>query len=110
MTSRNALEVASAATATASYLSKFARAPSSVTVAQLQDFDEIIDVRSEDEYAEDHVPGAVNCPVLNNDERARVGTLYKQVSAFEAKKIGAALISANLPAGGKQRARRTASA
>ena len=96
MSSRNGLEVAAAAAATASQLPKFARAPSSVTVAQLQDFDEIIDVRSEDEYAEDHVPDAVNCPVLNNDERARVGTLYKQVSAFEAKKIGAALISANI--------------
>jgi tRNA 2-selenouridine synthase len=72
------------------------RRPASVTVAQLHEFDEIIDVRSEDEYAEDHVPGAVSCPVLNNDERARVGTLYKQVSSFEAKKTGAALISANI--------------
>lgn len=96
MSSRNGLDVAAAATATASHTPKLTRAPSSVTVAQLQDFDEIIDVRSEDEYAEDHVPGAVNCPVLKNDERARVGTLYKQVSAFEAKKIGAALISANI--------------
>ncbi|MGQ0750690.1 MAG: tRNA 2-selenouridine(34) synthase MnmH [Betaproteobacteria bacterium] len=96
MSSRNGLEVAAAATATASHAPKFTRGPSTVTVAQLQDFDEIIDVRSEYEYAEDHVPGAVNCPVLRNDERARVGTLYRQVSPFEAKKIGAALISANL--------------
>jgi tRNA 2-selenouridine synthase len=72
------------------------RGPVSVTVAQLHEFDEIIDVRSEDEYAEDHVPGAVSCPVLDNQERARVGTLYKQVSSFEAKKIGAALVSANI--------------
>jgi tRNA 2-selenouridine synthase len=70
--------------------------PAPVTVAHLAEFDEIIDVRSESEYAEDHIPGAVNCPVLDNEERARVGTLYKQVSAFEAKKIGAALVSRNI--------------
>ncbi len=67
-----------------------------VTVAQLKEFDEIIDVRSEDEFAEDHIPGAVNLPVLNNEERAHVGTIYKQVSSFDAKKIGAALVSANI--------------
>ena len=67
-----------------------------VTVAQLADFDEIIDTRSESEFAEDHIPGAVNYPVLNDDERARVGTLYKQVSAFDAKKLGAALVSRNI--------------
>ena len=62
----------------------------------LAGFDTIIDVRSEDEYAEDHVPGAISCPVLNNEERAEVGTIYKQVSPFDAKKIGAALVSANI--------------
>ncbi len=67
-----------------------------VTVAHLADFDEIIDTRSESEFAEDHVPGAVNYPVLNDAERARVGTLYKQVSAFDAKKLGAALVSRNI--------------
>lgn len=72
------------------------RGPALVTVAQLPEFDEIIDVRSEGEFAEDHVPGAVNYPVLNNAERARVGTIYKQRSSFEAKKIGAALVSANI--------------
>ena len=72
------------------------RGYSTVTVAQLSEFDEIIDVRSEAEFAEDHVPEALNCPVLNNAERARVGTLYKQVSAFDAKKVGAALVSANI--------------
>lgn len=75
---------------------KIARGPSVVTVAQLPDFDEIVDVRSEGEFAEDHIPGAVSCPVLTNEERARVGTIYKQVSSFEAKKIGAALVSANI--------------
>ena len=67
-----------------------------VNVAQLADFDEIIDVRSESEFAQDHIPGAVNCAVLNDSERARVGTLYKQVSAFDAKKLGAALVSRNI--------------
>ena len=72
------------------------RGPAPVTVAQLSEFDEIIDVRSEGEFAEDHIPGAISCPVLDNAQRARVGTIYKQVSSFEAKKIGAALISANI--------------
>ncbi len=67
-----------------------------VTVAQLGDFDEIIDTRSESEFAEDHIPGAVNCPVLTDEERVRVGTLYKQVSAFEAKKLGAVLVGRNI--------------
>jgi tRNA 2-selenouridine synthase len=72
------------------------REPAQATVAQLSGFDEVIDVRSEAEFAEDHVPGAINCPVLDNDERARVGTIYKQRSPFEARKIGAALASANI--------------
>lgn len=67
-----------------------------VTVAQLHEFDEILDVRTPAEYAEDHVPGAINLPVLSNEERARVGTLYKQVSPFEAKRVGAALIARNI--------------
>ena len=67
-----------------------------VNVAQLGEFDEIIDVRSPSEFAEDHVPGAVNCPVLDDAERARIGTLYKQVSPFEAKKAGAALVARNI--------------
>ena len=46
-------------------------------------FDVLIDVRSPAEYAEDHVPGALSAPVLDDDERAKVGTLYKQVSAFQ---------------------------
>ena len=66
------------------------------TVADLAEFDEIIDARSPSEFAEDHIPGAINLPVLSDDERARVGTVYKQVSSFEAKKIGAALVSRNI--------------
>ena len=67
-----------------------------VTVAQVGDFDAIIDARSPSEYAEDHLPHSLGMPVLSDEERARVGTLYKQVSAFEAKKLGAALVSRNI--------------
>ena len=66
------------------------------TVAQLSEFDEIMDVRTPSEFALDHVPGALNLPVLSDEERARVGTLYKQVSPFTARKVGAALVSANI--------------
>lgn len=59
------------------------------------DHDEIIDVRAPSEYAEDHLPGAINLPVLDDAERARVGTIYKQVSPFDARKIGAALVAKN---------------
>ena len=64
----------------------------------LDGFDTIIDARSEGEFALDHLPGAINCPVLNDEERVRVGTLYKQVGAFEAKKLGAALVARNIAA------------
>lgn len=57
--------------------------------------DDIIDVRSPSEYAEDHLPGAINLPVLDDEERARVGTIYKQVSPFDARKLGASLVAAN---------------
>lgn len=63
---------------------------------QLDQFDAIIDVRSPAEFAEDHIPGAINCPVLDNEERARVGALYAQVNAFEAKKVGAAIVARNI--------------
>lgn len=66
------------------------------TVAQLSQFDEIIDVRTPAEFAEDHVPGAINCPVMSDEERVRVGTLYKQVSPFEARKVGAAIAARNI--------------
>ena len=72
------------------------RYENSVGLAQLDDFDEVVDVRSPAEFALDHVPGAVNCPVLSNEERAQVGTIYKQISAFEARKIGAALVAKNV--------------
>lgn len=58
-------------------------------------FDEVIDVRSPAEYAEDHIPGAINLPVLSDEERARVGTIYVQDSPFKARKLGAALVARN---------------
>ncbi|OWU83280.1 tRNA 2-selenouridine synthase [Oceanicola sp. 22II-s10i] len=71
-----------------------------VTLTSISDlatlgFDDIIDVRAPAEYAEDHIPGAISLPVLDDEERARVGTIYKQVSPFDARKIGAALVSRN---------------
>ena len=65
-------------------------------LTELDRFDLIIDVRSPAEFALDHIPGAVNYPVLDNEERAKIGTLYKQVSPFAAKKLGAALVSRNI--------------
>ena len=62
----------------------------------LQKLDDIIDVRSPSEYEVDHIPGAINLPVLSDKEREMVGTIYKQNSKFEAKKLGAALISKNI--------------
>jgi len=70
--------------------------PIADVLPMLDSVDAIIDVRSESEFAEDHIPGAVNCPVLDNEQRARVGNLYKQVSPFDAKKIGAALVAHNI--------------
>ena len=64
--------------------------------AQLDDFDTIIDARSEDEFALDHLPGAVNWPTLDNEQRQEVGTLYKQVNPFEARKRGAAIAARNI--------------
>jgi tRNA 2-selenouridine synthase len=67
-----------------------------VDAAALARFDAVIDVRSPAEFAEDHVPGAINLPVLSNEERAIVGTIYVQQSRFEARRLGAALIARNV--------------
>ena len=58
--------------------------------------DEIIDVRSPSEFADDHIPGAINLPVFSDEERAHIGTIYKQDSPFKARREGAALVSANV--------------
>lgn len=70
--------------------------PRPVSVHELARFDTIIDARSPAEYAIDHLPGAINCPVLNDDERRIVGTIYVQQGAFEARRIGGAMVAANL--------------
>jgi len=59
-------------------------------------YDSIIDCRSPAEFAEDHIPGAISAPVLDDAERAAVGTIYKERSPFEAKKLGAALVAKNV--------------
>lgn len=69
---------------------------SPVRVADMRDFDTLIDARSPAEFALDHVPGAINCPVLDDEERRIVGTLYKQQGAFEARRVGGAMVAANL--------------
>lgn len=74
-----------------------ARRPAGIArVDQLYDFDDIIDTRSPAEFALDHVPGAINCPALDDAQRAEIGTLYKQVSPFVAKRRGAALVAINI--------------
>ncbi|MEP7300938.1 MAG: tRNA 2-selenouridine(34) synthase MnmH [Caldimonas sp.] len=65
---------------------------------RLDAFDTIVDARSESEYALDRLPGAVNWPALNDAERASIGTEYKQVSPFAARKRGAALVARNIAA------------
>ena len=65
-------------------------------MAHLGDYDAVVDARSESEFAEDRLPGAVNWPVLNDEERRLVGTEYKQVSAFDARKRGAVLVARNI--------------
>ena len=68
----------------------------SVDTAALAVFDDIIDVRSPSEFAEDHLPGAISLPVLTDAERAQVGTIYVQDSAFKARRLGAALVARNI--------------
>lgn len=75
-------------------------APVPVTLASLQDlhtspYDEILDVRSPSEFIEDHLPHAINLPVLSDEERATIGTIYVQESKFRARKMGAALVARN---------------
>ena len=72
--------------------------PAAEALTRLSSFDTIIDARTEDEYALDHLPGAVNWPSLHDEERVRVGTLYRQVNPFEARKLGAALVARNIAA------------
>jgi tRNA 2-selenouridine synthase len=72
------------------------RAQTRASVADFASFGDRIDVRSPAEFAEDHLPGAMNLPVLDDAERAHVGTTYMQVSAFDARKAGAAIVARNI--------------
>ena len=67
-----------------------------LSAAQLREFPDIVDARTPAEFAEDHLPGALNAPSLDDEERIRVGTIYKQQSAFEAKRVGAPLVAKNI--------------
>ena len=71
-------------------------APPRIPIEAIGAYPDRIDVRSPSEFAEDHVPGAANHPVLDDAERARVGTLHAQESAFAARRVGAALVSRNI--------------
>ena len=67
-----------------------------LSAADLAAFDDIVDARSPAEFGEDHLPGAINAPVLDDEERAKVGTIYKQQSAFAAKLAGAPIAARNI--------------
>jgi tRNA 2-selenouridine synthase len=64
--------------------------------ASLDGFDAVVDARSESEFAQDHLPGAVNWPTLDDAQRHAVGTEYKQVSAFDARLHGAVFAARNI--------------
>jgi tRNA 2-selenouridine synthase len=67
-----------------------------ISPENLSRYDAIIDVRSPAEFEDDHLPGAISLPVLSNEERARVGTIYKQESPFRANRVGGALVARNI--------------
>ena len=64
-----------------------------IGISELSLDEDIIDVRSPSEYRLDHIPGSINLPVLDDDERKLIGWTYKNVSSFKAKRIGASLVS-----------------
>jgi tRNA 2-selenouridine synthase len=72
--------------------------PADQVLARLDAFSTVIDARSPGEFAEDHLPGALNWPTLDDEQRQQVGTEYKQINAFEAKKRGAAMAARNISA------------
>jgi tRNA 2-selenouridine synthase len=72
------------------------RSADKASVDDLAAYRDRIDVRSPGEFAEDHVPGAINLPVLDDAERTLVGTIYVQTSAFDARKVGAAIVARNV--------------
>jgi tRNA 2-selenouridine synthase len=74
------------------------RPDNKVSIERIADFPERVDVRSPSEYAEDHLPHAVNHPVLDDAERARIGTMHAEDSAFAARRAGAAVVARNIAA------------
>ena len=67
-----------------------------ISEVDIHKFDDVIDVRSPSEYEDDHIPGSINLPVLSDKEREMIGTIYKKGSKFEAKKLGASIVSKNI--------------
>ncbi|WP_303968893.1 tRNA 2-selenouridine(34) synthase MnmH [Sporosarcina ureae] len=57
----------------------------------------LVDVRTPKEFEEATIPGSINIPIFTNEERAEVGTLYKQVSKEAAMDHGLAIFSKKLP-------------
>ncbi len=82
--------------ATKSHTRAFMGRNAVANINELAQFDVIIDVRTPAEFALDHLPEAINCPVLSNEQRVIVGTLHKQVSPFAARQRGAQFISQNI--------------
>jgi len=77
-------------------MSAYVPADSKVGITALAAHPDRIDVRSPSEFAADHIPGAINLPVLDDAQRAEVGTMHAQVSAFAARRHGAALVARNI--------------
>ena len=69
-----------------------------ITVDKLAAYPDRVDVRSPSEFIEDHIPGAESRPVLDDVERARIGTMYAKESGFAAKRTGAAIVARNIAA------------
>ena len=76
------------------------REPTRITVedaiAQLEQFDDLLDTRSPSEFALDHIPRAISTAVLDDAQRATIGTLHTKVGAFEANRLGAAWVARNV--------------
>ncbi len=56
----------------------------------------ILDVRSPGEFEQGHIPGAISFPLFSNEERAKVGTCYKQQSREQAIELGLDLVGPKL--------------
>jgi tRNA 2-selenouridine synthase len=72
--------------------------PRTITFDQaLLDSHCIVDARTPLEFAEDHLPGAINVPILTNPERVEVGTIYKQQGPQAARNLGLTLTCHRFP-------------